>query len=229
MQKLFILFMLICSGSLTGQQNDALSRTIDVSGTGSVMVVPDKVRIEVRIAHEGQELQTVKKQLDSDVSKVLKFLKSFPLEAKQYQTSRISLNKNFNYQTKESQYEGFQSVTIMLTDLKRYTALMEGLFKAGVNRIEGVQFMVSNPEQYRSQARKLAVQHARGKATEISEALGQELGKAVSVRELNMYEPGPVRMKTAMYDQAEMAGSDDTIATGEIEIRVELQISYLLN
>ncbi|NJW53475.1 SIMPL domain-containing protein [Salinimicrobium oceani] len=223
MKNIILLFCFL-TGSILYGQNDP-KPTIAVMGTGTVNVVPDRVVINSRIEHTGNSAAEVKKQNDQVVNDVIKYLKSQGVEAKDIQTEYIRLNKEVDYNTKEIYYSANQAISIQLKDLRKYETVMSGLLKTGLNRIDGVEFKTSQKEQLQAEARQKAVLNAKAKAEEYAEALGQELGKAISMEEVQTDHFQPVyRMEM----KADSSSGQQTIAPGEMEVTVKVNISFLL-
>ncbi|MDX1603861.1 MAG: SIMPL domain-containing protein, partial [Salinimicrobium sediminis] len=76
-----------------------------------------------------------------------------------------------------------------------------------------------------SEARKKAVLDAQMKAKEYAEALGQEIGKAIRISEIQTDHYQPVyRVMEMKQDSSEQ----ETIASGEMEVRVKVNVDFLL-
>ena len=71
-----------------------------------------------------------------------------------------------------------------MRDISRLDGLLEGLVKAGGNRIDSIRYETSDLRKYRDQARELAVKAARDKGEALAHALGQGIGKAQSIEEV---------------------------------------------
>lgn len=200
--------------------------SVSVIGTGTVNVVPDRVLINSRIEHTGKTAAEVKRQNDKVVDQVLKYLKSEGVDPKNIQTEYIRLNKEVNYNTQDTMYSANQAISIQLLDLKKYEKIMTGLLNAGLNRIDGIQFQTSKKDALQSEARKKAVLNAKKKAEEYAAALGQSIGKAISISEVQTDHYQPVyRVMEMKSDSAEQ----ETIAPGEMEIAVKVNVEFLLN
>lgn len=220
-RSIFILVMLISAVSFAQDRQNIVS----VIGTGTVNIVPDKVTINSRIEHTGQSAAEVKKQNDRVVNEVIKYLKSQGIDSKDIQTEYIRLNKEVNYNTKETFYSANQAISIQLRDLNKYEEIMSGLLNSGLNRIDGIEFQTSEKEELQSEARKKAVLNAQMKAREYAEALGQNVGVALKISEVQTDQYQPVyrvmEMKSDNSDQ-------QTIAPGEMEVRVKVNVDFLL-
>lgn len=227
MRSILILFAILGTLTLQAQQNFPPQPMAMVNGEGVVKVVPDQVIIKSRIEHEGKDATEVKKKNDATVNDVIKYLKSQGIAEKNIQTDYVNLNKNYNYDNKTYSYVANQAISIKLEDLKIYEKIMRGLLEAGLNRIDGIEFKSSEIEKHTTEARKRAVLNARKKAEEFVEPLGQSLGKAVSINEIEMNNFQPMyRMNEMM--QADSGAEQETLAPGEMEVKVKVAVGFLL-
>jgi len=227
MKSILILFAALGTFATQAQQINNITPAVTVNGEGIVKIIPDEVVIKSRIEHSGDKPQEVKMQNDVVVDAVIKYLKSEGVPEKNIQTDYVNLNKNYNYNDKTYSYVANQAISIKLDDLKNYEKIMSGLFKAGLNRIDGVQFKSSEMEKYMTEARKKAVLNAKSKATEYASSLNQTIGKAISISEVQVNNFPP------MYRMNEMKASSDsmeqeTIAPGEMEINAQVTVAFEL-
>ena len=221
--KKYMLLLAMFIGAATFAQDQ--QNTVSVIGTGTVSIVPDKVLINSRIEHTGKSAIEVKKQNDKVVNEVIKYLKSQGIASENIQTEYIRLNKEFNYNTKDTFYSANQAISIELQDLKKYEKIMSGLLDSGLNRIDGIEFMTSKKGELQSEARKKAVLDAQMKAREYAAALGQNIGKALRISEIQTDHYQPVyRVMEMKQDSAEQ----ESIAPGEMEVKVKVNVDFLL-
>ena len=202
---------------------------INVSGEGKVKVAPDQVFISISIETKGTKAEDVKKENDTKMDAILKFIKKSNIAKEDFQTQQVALNPNYDYIKKKSNYVASQSVQIVLRDLSKYDTLMEGLVNEGINRIDNVEFKSSKMTQLQSDARKLAVKDAKSKAEDFVSVLGQKIGKAILISDNSQtYTPRPIlyAMKTMAMDGAE--ATKETLAAGEIEITANVSVSFSL-
>jgi hypothetical protein len=228
--KKIIAVVLLLTGAFAGAQTVAgnTPRQISVSGEGKVMVKPDEVIITIGVVNNGEDANEVKKANDATVDKVIKYLKNFKLPEKDYQTQRVYLNRNYDYEKKRHYYSASQTITIYLRDLTRYDALIIGLTDAGVNNIDGIEFRTSKREQYESEARIKAVANAGKKAEDYAKALNLYVGYALAVNDNTQTHYRPLyamEMKT----MADSGVTQETLALGEIEITADVSITYELS
>lgn len=224
MKNLFIAVLLLVT-TITFAQDEP-TPTIAVMGTGTVSVVPDMVLINSRIEHTGKTAAEVKRKNDQVVDKVIKYLKSQGVASKNIQTEYIRLNKEVNYNTQDTMYSANQAISIQLVNLKDYEKIMSGLLSSGLNRIDGIQFQTNKKDALQSEARKKAVLNAKMKAEEYASALGQKAGKAIQISEVQTDHFQP---KYRMMEIQEDSAQQETIAPGEMEITVKVNVQFLLN
>ena len=203
---------------------------INVSGEGKIKVVPDQALIFISLETKGTNATEVKKENDIKMDAVLKYIKKANIAKEDFQTQRVSLNPNYDYEKKKHNYLATQTVQILLKDLFKYDALVDGLVEIGINRIDNVEFKSSKFALLQSDARKLAIKDAKAKAEDFVSVLGQKVGKAITISDNSQnYNPQPIRyaMKT-MAIASDAEESRETLATGEIEIIVNVSVSFIL-
>jgi uncharacterized protein YggE len=227
MKKLALAMVLFSGMIATAQvQQQNPQPQISVNGEGKIMVTPDQADIVVGVTNTGANAADVKKANDAAIDGVIKFLKSQKLNAADYQTQRVNLAKNYDYDKKKTSYVASQTIVIHLKDLTKYDPLMMGLTDAGVNNIQGVTFKSSKQEQYESEARVKAVADAKKKATDYTNALGQKVGKAITVSDnTQTYYPQYMRAELKSFDGAPQ---QETLAIGEIAITANVNIAFSL-
>ena len=202
---------------------------VAVSGEGKVKVAPDQASISISIETKGTKAEEVKRENDKKMDAILKFIKKSNIAAEDFQTQRISLNPNYDYEKKKYNYIATQTVQILLRDLSKYDVLMEGLVNEGINRIDNVEFKSSKLTQLQSDARKLAMKEAKAKAEDFVSVLGQKVGKAILISDNSQsYHPQPrmYAMKSSM--AMDESATRETLAIGEIEITANVSVNFVL-
>ncbi|MES2543476.1 MAG: SIMPL domain-containing protein [Bacteroidota bacterium] len=229
MKKVFLALM-IFSFALSQAQETKQIPQVTVAGEGKVKVIPDQASISVTVETKGANATEVKKKNDMIVEKAVQFLKKSKLAKEDFQTQRVSLSPQYDYEKKENYYNASQTIEISLKDLSTYDAIMEGLVNAGINRIDKVEFKSSRLAQYQSEARKLAMKEAKLKAEDYVSVLGQKVGKALLISDnTQTYYPQPMyagaMLKSSMADES---APRQTLAIGEIDIVANVNVSFVL-
>jgi uncharacterized protein YggE len=161
------------------------------------------------------------------MGKVLQALKGAGIDAKDVQTSRLSLQpQNASNRTGPSAITGYRAsnrVTIRVRDVSKVASVIDTLVGAGANEIGGIQFTVSQASKWLDEARDKAVADARRKAEIYARAAGVALGAPLSISEENSPEPIRYRGKVS----AGMAAGA-TVAQGEETLSVTVNVSWAI-
>ncbi len=201
---------------------------ITVNGEGKIKVAPDQVSINVSVETTGVKAADVKKQNDAKIDAVLKYIKKSGIAEADFQTQRVNLNDQYDYEKKKHNYVATQTVSILIKDLNKYDPLMEGLVDQGVNNISNIQFKSSKEEALRSDARRNAILDAKKKAQDYVNALGQKMGAAYTIVDNTTLDyPRPMYEVRAMA-MADKVMGNETLAAGEVEITANVNVSFLL-
>lgn len=223
-----ILILMVSTTTLLSQ--NAMIPTVDVNGEGVVRMVPDEVTVKVRVEHTGIKTEGLKEKNDAVVRQVLAYAKKMRIPEKDIRTEYMNLTRNYDYNSKTYSYAANQSLSIKLRDLTKYEELVSGLLDSGINRIDGISFSSSKQDELEVEARRKAMENAKAKAVEYAGAIGQTVGKAISISEFsNSAGPRPAMyMRSAMAD-ANMEEAGPTMAPGEMEIRTSVQVRFMLD
>ena len=223
MKHYFVLFSLISTMAIAQNQTP----TVEVVGEGIVYATPDMVNISISIEKEGLDLKNLRQKNGEAVAQVLQLLsKELPME--NFQTSYISLYKD-DY-NKLNKYRVVQNINIKLEDISKYDNLMNTIFDAGVNRIDGISFGVKNKEKLLQEARVAAIDDARKKALLYAVSLDQNIGKAIQIKEVNSHfnDIQPVERMSKMSLGSPANGNDNTLAVGKIAIEAQVNVAFEL-
>jgi uncharacterized protein YggE len=129
MKKIILIFALVCFATTYSQEQKQVPM-INVAGEGKVKVAPDQVVISVSIETKGTRAEDVKRENDKKMDGILKFIKKSNIASEDFQTQRVALNPNYDYEKKKYSYIASQTVQIVVKDLSKYDVLMEGLVRA---------------------------------------------------------------------------------------------------
>jgi len=218
----------------SGQVTCPNQRLITVTGTAEIKVPPDQAILTVGVDSRDRELAAAKGQNDSQVKKALAAAHEAGLEEKDIQTSALTLSANYSDERvpKLLGYEAEQTITLRLRNLKKYESLMTQLLQAGVNRVNGIQFDVSDSRKFKDEARTNAIRAAREKAVAMAAELGQAVGKPWAIEELDVEIPLAHLQSNAYYlarsVQLPMGGEESSLGTGQLSLRASVRVSFQL-
>lgn len=199
---------------------------ISVTGEAMVAAPPDLAMVDAGVTTEARTAREASDANNAAMGKVLLALKGMGLEEKAYQTSRLSLQPQYQpNRTGPNAITGYRAsnrVTIKLRDVAKVAALIDALTGAGANDIGGINFSVEQPSKLLDEARAEAIADARRKAEVYARAAGVTLGAPLSITEEGA--PVPMRFRRMAADMA--AAPQAAIATGEETLRIGVAVSW---
>lgn len=225
-----ILLIGLAEKSVT-QDSCPCRRLISVVGTAEINVNPDEVVLDIAVDSRDKVLGAAKSGNDARVGKVLTLAHTAGVEAKDVQTSALHMEPEYS-EEKIPHLMGYavsQNIVITLRDLSKYETLMGQLLEAGVNRVNGVNFQLSEPRKYRDEARSRAIAAAKEKAVAMGGQLGQTVGKPWTISE----ESGGdifnyMAVQNATRSAAGEVAEESTVAPGQVTIRASVNVSFEL-
>ena len=210
---------------------DEAARTISVSGTGSASTEPDRARLNMSIVVRDPSLQVAQGQAGQVAQRVLAMTDALDIDRKRVDTTGASVRPDYKYDRKtgESTFNGYiatRNIVVVVKDLEKLAALVEGSVDAGVNQVSPPQLFSSTRQEAYRQALENAAEDARANAERLAGALGIKLGSAVSVNASPHASPMPQpRMMNAMAMEADAGASYNV---GDQEIRASVNVVFAI-
>jgi len=194
---------------------------ISVSGEATVSVPPDLALVEGGVTSEAKTAREASDANNAAMGKVLQALKGAGIEAKDVQTSRLSLQPqsapNRSGPPAIVGYRASNRVTIRVRDVTKVANVIDTLVAAGANDIGGINFMVSQASKLLDEAREQAVADARRKAEIYAKAAAP-----LSISEEGS--PGPMPFRKMAAGMAAAA----PVAQGEETLQVTVSVSWAI-
>jgi uncharacterized protein YggE len=208
------------------------ARTLNIAGSAEVHAVPDAALVSTAVVTESDTAAAALKANSATVAKVLDVIRLFGVEAKDLQTGGLSLEARTYRPDKPSAtdrphvigYTAVNAVTVRVRDLGKLGDLLDKVAVAGANRIDGIEFSISNQEGLLDEARRKAVADAKGKADLYARAAGFTLGKVMSLTE-ESGSPVPRPMGRAM---AVSVAAPVPVEAGEMTLSVRVRVVWSL-
>lgn len=164
-------------------------RTIHVEAEAKVTAVPDIAVVTMGVQIKGETVAEVQGKSDATVGALIAKLKELGIEAKDIQTTNYNIYPKVKWTQEKGEepdgYEANQQVTIKIRDLNQTGSVLALAGTVGANTVQGVQFMIDDPENFRSQARDEALRKAGQKARDLARSLGVSLVDVVSYNEFD--------------------------------------------
>jgi uncharacterized protein YggE len=208
-----------------------VKRTITVTGTGEVKGVPDIARVELGAEAVRTSVAEARAAASEGAAKLIESLKANGVDAKDMQTSRVSIQPQHEYPPNEppklTGYLAQNTVRVSLRDLDAAGAVIDAAVAAAgdAGRLNGISFAFSNPDALAAEARRRAVAAALVNARTLAGAAGVKVGNVLTVDEAGAGSPQP-RMY-AMRMEA-MNAKDTPIEAGESSVTASVVVRYAI-
>ena len=205
-------------------------RTISVTGVGEVSMVPDMATIRAGVQTQDRRADVAIRENSEVMAQVFEQLKRANIAEKDIQTADLSLfpqydNRSSGQGVGISHYVAQNTLIVRVRDLEALGAILDGINKSGVNRINGISFGMQNSDAAMENARKAAVADAMAKAELYAAAAGVVLGPLQSLTEPGAGSPVPRPMAMA---RAESMAMDVPIAQGEVSLSARVHMVFAI-
>jgi uncharacterized protein YggE len=233
-----LIFAFLCTQYVSAQNYDP-RRTISVSGTAEVKVVPNEVVISMAVETNNMSLDKAREENDSKTSAVLSMARKYGIEEKFIQTSHMQVEPRFDnrYNTYETErkflgYYVTKNITITLRDVSKFEKFIADALTLGTNYIHSTDFGTTDLRKYKDQARLDAIRAAKEKATALAGELGQKIGKPITITEGSVqpiygYLRGTMT-SNMIRDEGQGADGGGSVAPGEIKVEANVNVTFEL-
>ncbi len=170
-----------------GAASNPSGRGLSVTGSAEIMVIPDEAVFTLAVETTHMDMMKAKAENDASIKKIRGIAEELKIEARYIETDYISVNPKYSYDNGESIFKGYtihRGLVITLKDLSKFDELFTKILDSGANYVRNVQFKTTKLRDYKDEARALAVKAAKEKAVAMAKELGQTVGKANVVQEL---------------------------------------------
>jgi uncharacterized protein YggE len=220
-----VLFVSIVSlFSLAPLPSLAIEKLVTVTGEATLAVAPDAAMIRIGVSSQDKTAREASDANARQMTAVLAAIKSNNIAERDIQTSRLSLQPQYDpNKSGTARLTGFQAtnqVTVRIRDIGNLAAVLDSAISAGANEMSGIEFIVSEQSKLLDRARDDAIADAHRKAERYAKAAGSRLGHVVAISEEGS-SPPPRLM------QALRAGAVP-ISPGEQTLRAAVTVSYEL-
>lgn len=232
LKPLLLLSLLVPAGAFA----DGLpsSPYVEVSGHGEVRVAPDLAYVSLTVEKTGLDAKAARANVEARAAKVIALARRLGIADKDIQAPAVTVDPQYEWRQVQGG-EGKQvlvgqhvtrAITLTLRNLSRYGELADGLFAAGVTRLDNVEPDRSDRNILQQQALAQAVRDAHAKAEALADAAGVALGAVYRISEQSA-DRGP---RPLMMAAARMGGGNaqPEFPSGEIEIDADVEAYYLL-
>ena len=232
----------LAQGAQPGQSQGMTNRTVQVSGSAVVNVVPDQAALQLGVQSSAATVAEVELANSAASQQVIAALHKLGIADRDIATDRYVVEPVYeNYDSLRIRgYRINNVVGVTLRDVSLARPAISAALQAGANQVLDVSFYSSQLRQYRDQARDLAMKAAGEKAAALAQAAGTRTGSVLTISENSWStfngmwsRAGAGQMTQNVIQNVAAAGDrspdDGPVSLGQISIRAEVAVTYSLD
>lgn len=210
-------------------QEQRAGRWVMVAGHGSVEAPPDSAQITTGVVTEGATAREALTANNAAMRKVIDGLKAAGLAAADIQTRQFQISPRYrDYKGRGQQqieaYVVHNQVEVKVRDITRIGDVLGQVVTLGANQASSINFIVSDAEKRKDEARRKAVENAMHRARLLAEAAGAKLGPVLTISE-EVTGPRPPRPMVA---RSSMSADSVPIEGGSETLSVRVEMAFAL-
>jgi len=213
---------------LTISSSNSSSKTIQVTGTGTLSATPDQAVMYLAVETQGSTATAATTANAATMTKVISALIAVGISNESIQTTAYTLNPLYSSPTNQSVapsivgYDAVNSIQVTLSNLESVGQVLDQAISAGANQVQGITFTLSNTAQaaLQKQALQIAMQDAYNQAKATAAALGVTIVGPVSVSPSYVFQPVSYNRYSAL------AASTTPVQPGTLQVTVTVQVTY---
>lgn len=230
--SIVVLGLLGACTPFAARNSSEITRSLSVNGIGKVTVVPDIAMVNIGVRTEAEAITDALEGNTTQANAISQALQELGIEEKDIQTSNFNIYPNDRWNPMTGEVEGRtfvveNTVNVTVRDLPNLGQVLNIVVDAGANSIYGITFNVEDRSAAIAEARDLAIQDAKAKASAIAASAGVELGEIISI---SVYEGSvPYPYYQGMGGAAALEAADVPISAGILTVIMESNLTYDIN
>ncbi len=212
-------------GTSTG--TSANLRTLSVTGTGTVYLVPDLAYINIGVQTENANVADALSSNTAQSQQVADVLKSQGIDPKDIQTTSFSIYPQQKYgpdgKSTGTTYIVNNTVYVTVRDVSKLGTILSAVVSSGANNINSISFDSSARDQALQDARKAAISDAQQQAKALAQAAGVTLG---SIQMIDVTTTSPSPIYGVGGGSVSAAQASVPVSAGQLTIQMTANLTY---
>ena len=224
-----VFILILCAGLAAAGEDGGKVPAISVSGEATLQFKPDQVELGIAVVTRAPTAQEAAAENATAMNQVSEALKK-TLGGKGILRTvgyRVRAVYEYDRQSKRNRFVAFEAtnrLSVRSPDVKGVGLLLDAAIKAGANNIDGPNWSLAQPDQAESQAQVAAYKNAKARAEALAQAAGLKLGKVLSIKVGQGYQP----RKATMAFKAAPAPESTPVEAGKITISATVKCKFAL-
>jgi len=203
---------------------------LTVTAEAKAHAAPDMATVSTGVMTTAKTAAEAMKANAADMTRVVDEIKKSGVEAKDIQTSGLSLSAQYEYPEnrapKVTGYQAVNNVTVVLHALDKVGPTLDALVATGANQISGPTFAIAEEDAVLDGARAEAVAKAKSRAELYAKAAGLTVKRIVAINEGGASAPPvmPMMARKAMM----VADAATPVEGGQMELTASVTVTFEL-
>ena len=229
------LSVLLCGFAVVpaAAQDDDRS-TVTVRGEGSVAAQPDRAVVRFGVTTRAGTARKARSDNAAAAKSAMNAVRTLDVPEEKMRMASLRLQPRYEYDDEADErtlvgYEATRQVVVELGRLEVLPQLVADVVESGANRLNNIDYQLSDRSSVRNDALRKAAQAARGKAQLLAETLDAQLGPVHSINEqsFDVVRPQPKAARVEMAKASDAARAEpEAYAAGEIEVSADVQVVF---
>lgn len=205
--------------------------TVVVTGTGRVRRAADIAQATFVVEGVRDTAAEARSVAASAAASVLAALGAVGIGGDDVRTAGIDVTPNWEHEGNRPVRKGFtvsNRIAATIRDLEQVGTALDAALESGATGLDGVTFELAEAGPAETEARRLAVEDARARASTIAAAAGMTLGSLVGIAEGGPPVPFP-RREMRMAAMAADTFATTPVLPGSIEVAVSVTAEWELS
>lgn len=179
----FLLGLLpFCMAQSSGEKNFIDQNYMEVTGIAEMQIVPDEIYLKIVIGDKDQKGKVGMEQLEG---KMFDMLKKVGVDVKQDLSVREVASNLKSYMLKSAEIKTMKEYVLLVRNTKLLNEIFRGLDKIGISDASVERVDHSAIEKFRREVKINAIKVAKEKAQALADAIGQTVGRAIYINEMD--------------------------------------------
>ncbi len=211
------------------------SRTVNVTGSGSLEVSPDMVSMDIRVARTADETKDAQTEVNSAVAALLDILTSHGVSEDDINTTSYDFSPEYEYIDGQRILKGqrvSQSLAFSLKGIDEDSTLLPLLLDA-VGEVSNItlssmRYTREDLSSYYGEVKVLAMEDAMAKAQVYAESAGLTLDKAISIIDYSSEPIARESVNVAAKSMMAMAEAPTQTPVADISVSASVNVVFAM-
>jgi uncharacterized protein YggE len=207
--------------------------TVTVSGSGQVNGIPNIATFSITIQETANTSKDASAAANVKTTRVLSILAANNVSKNDIQTAQLTISPQYDWTNGTQTFKGQQATQTISVKLRNINpdgssigALIDALTTINNITLSGISFDIDNKAPLNKQARSLAYDDAKTKATQYAQLSGLRLGQALTITDNSANSSPPVFF--ALAKVSSVADTSTQVPVGQLQVSNDVTITFKL-